>query len=444
MISVLLRYSFHGQFTLSYYLSFAPAIIIFLSVFAFAGLYPGIAVNPIEEFQRILRSASVGFLIMIGITFFLREGLVASRIIYFLAWLLTLVLVPMSRYLVRNWCSLQSWWGIPTVILGEERAVEKTLAMLKRNRRLGLRPIGILYDGEVVPSAEHIPTHQVFTGNLSHSNMFANDYRGCYAVLAMPMVGSKRLAEILSEHTDKYQRVLIIPDLFGVTSLSVKAKDICGMLMLEVNQQLTKFFPQRTKRLFDLIVCTLFLLPLLPLLGGLYLAVRLSSKGPAFYGQRRIGLGGREFKVWKFRSMVTNADEVLEQHLQADPELRKEWELDHKLRRDPRITGIGRLLRKTSLDELPQLWNVLRGDMSLVGPRPIVQREIEKYGDYYVQYCRVTPGITGLWQVSGRNNTTYEQRTRIDDYYVRNWSVSFDLYILYRTFKTVFLTEGAY
>lgn len=143
--------------------------------------------------------------------------------------------------------------------------------------------------------------------------------------------------------------------------------------------------------------------------------------------------------------MIPNANEVLEQYLNEHPELREEWERDHKLKDDPRIIpGVGHLIRKFSLDELPQIWNVLRGDMSLVGPRPIVDSEIEKYCDVFPLYLKVTPGITGLWQVSGRNNTTYQERITLDAFYVRNWSPWLDLYILARTIKTVLLREGAY
>ena len=142
--------------------------------------------------------------------------------------------------------------------------------------------------------------------------------------------------------------------------------------------------------------------------------------------------------------MVCDADAVLQTYLAANPQARAEWERDHKLKRDPRVTWIGRLLRQTSLDELPQLWNVLRGEMSLVGPRPIVDDEIRKYGDVFLEYTRVLPGITGLWQVSGRNNTTYDERVSLDAFYVGNWSVWLDLYILFRTIRVVLLREGAY
>jgi Undecaprenyl-phosphate galactose phosphotransferase WbaP len=172
--------------------------------------------------------------------------------------------------------------------------------------------------------------------------------------------------------------------------------------------------------------------------------VKWSSKGPVFYGHERIGEGGRTFRAWKFRTMVENADETLEQYLQADPSLQVEWATNHKLKRDPRITNIGKLLRQTSLDELPQIWNVIRGEMSLVGPRPIVRNEVIKYGEEFDLYRRVRPGITGLWQVSGRSKTTYEERVTMDVHYVRNWSVWLDAYLLAKTVGVVLGKQGAY
>jgi lipopolysaccharide/colanic/teichoic acid biosynthesis glycosyltransferase len=142
--------------------------------------------------------------------------------------------------------------------------------------------------------------------------------------------------------------------------------------------------------------------------------------------------------------MVTNADQVLHRYLENNPDLREEWERNHKLRNDPRITTVGRFLRRTSLDELPQLWNVLKGDMSLVGPRPIVEAEVARYGANFDLYTRVQSGLTGLWQVSGRNDTSYEERVKLDTFYVRNWSVWLDLCILFRTIGTVLLRKGAY
>jgi len=172
--------------------------------------------------------------------------------------------------------------------------------------------------------------------------------------------------------------------------------------------------------------------------------VKASSPGPICFSQQRIGFRGGRFSAFKFRSMVTDADERLKHYLATNPAGRAEWEADHKLRNDPRVTRFGRFLRKTSLDELPQLWNVLRGEMSLVGPRPIVEAEISKYNDRFELYTKVMPGITGLWQVSGRNDTTYDERVEFDAFYTRNWSPWLDLFILARTVKVVLFREGAY
>jgi len=198
------------------------------------------------------------------------------------------------------------------------------------------------------------------------------------------------------------------------------------------------------KRLIDLPLAVLCGLVVLPMVAIIALLVKLSSRGPVFFSGKRIGAGGRHFYAWKFRTMRTDAEQVLEEHLAKCPELRRQWEETQKLKNDPRVTRLGRFLRKASLDELPQLLNVLKGDMSLVGPRPIVDQEVCRYGDVFKLYCSVLPGITGLWQISGRNNTTYEERVGYDATYVRNWSVWLDLSILVRTAKVVLLQEGAY
>ena len=170
----------------------------------------------------------------------------------------------------------------------------------------------------------------------------------------------------------------------------------------------------------------------------------IDNKGRIIFAHRRVGKGGKLFPCYKFQSMVPDAQKRLEEYLAENPEARKEWEESFKLTNDPRVTKLGAFLRKTSLDELPQLWNVLMGDMSLVGPRPIVTKEIERYGDYIREYYMVPPGITGMWQVNGRSDTTYEERVAMDTWYVRNWSIWIDLVYLFKTVKTVFTGKGAY
>jgi Undecaprenyl-phosphate galactose phosphotransferase WbaP len=172
--------------------------------------------------------------------------------------------------------------------------------------------------------------------------------------------------------------------------------------------------------------------------------IKFDSPGPVFFRQIRIGQFGRKFTVYKFRTMAQDAERVLQEYLSRSPELQAEWLADHKLKQDPRVTRLGAFLRKSSLDELPQLWNIFIGDMSLVGPRPIVDAEIEKYGKCFELYIQVRPGLTGLWQVSGRNNTTYERRVELDEYFVRNRSVTLYFEILLRTVVVVLKEDGAY
>lgn len=172
--------------------------------------------------------------------------------------------------------------------------------------------------------------------------------------------------------------------------------------------------------------------------------IKLDSPGPIFFRQRRIGRFGRKFQIYKFRTMFQNADQHLQNYLDNSPELKAQWLTTHKLKEDPRVTRLGSLLRKLSLDELPQIWNIIIGDMSLVGPRPIVDAEVEKYGKCFDLYIQVRPGLTGLWQVSGRNDTTYERRVELDEYYIRNRSLKLDLQILWKTVSVVLKKDGAY
>ncbi|MBS1820785.1 MAG: sugar transferase [Acidobacteria bacterium] len=198
------------------------------------------------------------------------------------------------------------------------------------------------------------------------------------------------------------------------------------------------------KRGLDILLILAMAPVLLALMAVVSAVVMLSSPGPIFYSHRRIRKDGAFFSMWKFRTMCVNSAEVLEDYLSEHPEARQEWNKTHKLRHDPRITPIGAFLRRYSLDEFPQLWNVLTGHMSLVGPRPIVAAEVEKYADSFECYCRVKPGLTGLWQVSGRSELTYDERVTLDCEYVNRWSLRKDFRILAKTLRAVLKQDGAF
>jgi exopolysaccharide production protein ExoY len=202
-------------------------------------------------------------------------------------------------------------------------------------------------------------------------------------------------------------------------------------------------FGGRAKRLFDMTLSAGALVFLTPVLLAIAVAVKVEDGGAVFFVQPRVGLGGVEFRFLKFRSMVPNAGALLQRVIENDPAAAQEWREKQKLTRDPRVTRIGRLLRRSSLDELPQFLNVFLGDMSLVGPRPMLREQVEDYGQAYERYCTARPGITGLWQVSGRNETTFRRRSALDEVYLRRWSAGRDLMLILRTFGAVVGQRGA-
>lgn len=204
------------------------------------------------------------------------------------------------------------------------------------------------------------------------------------------------------------------------------------------------FYKEYFKRILDVVLAIVLLPLLLPTLLLIFLLVKLDSRGPAVFKSERIGRDGKKFFIFKFRTMCLNAEERLKEILYQNPALAREWELDQKLRNDPRITRFGKIIRALSLDELPQIFNVLRGEMSFVGPRPIVEAEIEKYGDCFKKYTSVKPGITGLWQINGRNDTSYESRIALDSRYVNDLNLNQDLFIILKTIPVALSKKGAY
>jgi len=444
LAAVIIRSCLSGGMSNGCYLIVIPSICLLTGVYALFGLYPGTAVNPIDEFKSVMLATTITYLLIVCTTFFAKQGLYYSRLTIVLAWLITTLLVPAARSAMRGWCSRQSWWGVQTVVLGAGPTGQAMLQMLEQRPTLGLRPVAVLdYFSVDVSNVRH-GTSRVFFGDLSFAQQFAINCGPCYAIIAMPHLESAQLAAFIQEYADDFYRVLVIPDLFGIANLKVAAKHMVGVLALEISKNHSHPAPQILKRCCDLSIALVISAVCFPLFVLICLYGRLNSAGPIFYGQRRIGRNAKEFTAWKFRTMVMNADNVLEEHLRANPQLREEWNVDHKLKDDPRVTPLGKVLRKFSLDELPQLWNVICGQMSLVGPRPIVWSEVSRYGSKFALYRSVPPGITGLWQISGRSNTTYEERTRLDEYYVRHWSMLLDLYILLCTFRTVLSAEGAY
>ena len=420
------------------YLKMWMILSFWLIIFAYEGLYPSIGSGFWEETKGILKGNTLTFLILILLTFITKTSIEFSRPVIVLAFLLSIVLVPLMRYIIRSVLRRIGLWMKEVLIVGSTDAVNQVLCNLKKHPDWGMKPVGaVLQDGEQT-FLSGIPV----LGTIEQMEEVRTNARE--VIVAMPHVTREELLGVIESASRISPVVKILPDLYGIASAGVKTYDLDGMLLLEMEDRLALKRNAITKRVFDVLFSIMGMVILSPLLVGIMLLIRLDSNGPVFFGHKRLGRGGRYFSCYKFRTMLINSQDILNNLLENDQEAREKWERDFKLKDDPRITKIGSFLRKTSLDELPQLWNVLKGDMSLVGPRPIIADEVQKYGEKSKYLFRVIPGITGLWQVSGRNDVDYDERILLDEYYAKNWSLWLDIELLFRTIGAVLKKKGAY
>lgn len=414
-------------------------VLAMLVAFVHAGLYPGVGLNPVDELRRTFVALAAAHAIA-GIALVGWSGGGGVAVPLAVGGVVSLGLVPAVRLLVRGLGSRFPWWGYPALVVGEREACRQALRMLQWWPKLGLRPVAVV--SEDVP-AKHL--RRTAVGETLAETYVEGPVSSVSAVprsVAEPPESAESGARL---------HVRFHPDFFGFSGPTIARHDLTilvGSPTVESRGRFRHAVEEVVKRCFDVAVAGLALVVLLPLYLLIAMAIKIDSPGPIFYGQRRPGKGGKRFKLWKFRSMVNDAESVLDRHLAADPELRRQWEEGRKLKNDPRITRVGAWLRMSSLDELPQLWNVIRGDMSLVGPRPIVDDdEVDKYltyGDGYGYYTSVRPGLSGLWQVCGRSDTTYGERVILDRFYARHRSFCLDLYLLMRTLPVVLRKIGVY
>lgn len=437
---VLLWHAVGGDFSRSFYLRVGPLLLLFPLVFYFGRLY-SVPLHPAEELRRIVTCVLGTYVALATAVFLLRQGEVWSRGIFVLAALGSAAAVPLARALMRMALAHRPGWGWPVLVVGSGPGSRRLIRHLLRQPGLGLKPVGLVDDRPWrARSFPQVP----FLGSTDMAGQLARRYPALRVVVVpeeLPVASVRRL--IRQEHS-LIRHLILVPQVLGVQSVGVRAHDLGGTLTLEVQHRLLDPRQVWIKRGLELLLILLALPVLLPLMAVIALAVRLDSRGPVFYRQQRLGRGGRPFHVIKFRTMAVDADRALQAYLASDPMARREWERHQKLVEDPRITRVGRWLRHTSLDELPQLLNVLAGQMALVGPRPIIAEEIPRYGNTWELLQQAPAGITGLWQVSGRNQLTYPERVALDAYYIRNWSVWLDLYILARTVVVVLSRKGAY
>ena len=441
-IAVILRAISGGDIDFISYLPLVTLWPVMVFYFFAVGLYPGILMPPQEELRKCIQGISCAFVCVWTISFFSRGFLDYSRLALLGGWALACMSVPFARHELKRHCSAKKWWGQPVVICGDTDDALRTCRHIEKYPRIGLKPEAVVSFPGVPPMEDTtFEAHPPFR-SMEEAVKLSQVSPRPYALILLDSVSEEK-QRVLMQFSQHFKRALFILTFFCPLGLWVSGTDLTGIFALEVNQKLLDPWRQKMKRIVDIIAVVVCSPLLLPLVGILSFLVWKEDRASVFYSQERVGKNGKPFRMWKFRTMVPDADKKLAEYLAKDPALKAEWEATQKLRHDPRVTKIGYFLRRTSLDELPQLWNVLTGEMSLVGPRPIVRDEIQKYGEVFDLYAKVSPGMTGYWQVSGRSSLSYAARLWLDSYYIRNWSIWFDLYIICVTPAALLRTKNA-
>ncbi|MDI6908010.1 MAG: undecaprenyl-phosphate galactose phosphotransferase WbaP [Thermoanaerobacterales bacterium] len=423
--------------------------LVFVAAFAWQGLYTR-RLPFWREFENTVKACTLGFLVVMAVVSLGKMSGQVSRTLLTLVWLFALAAVPAARYAGKNLLARAGLWRRRVLILGAGRTGEMVADAVAREPFLGYQVVGFLDD-------DPAKRRRTFSGPFGRPARVLGGFADAERVMAgtgvrtlvvaAPGLPGPKLVSLVNRLQQSAEKVLVVPDLFGIPVVGVEADYFFNeqALVLRVRNNLANPLNAALKRVLDILAGGAALALCLPLFAVIGLAIKLDSPGPVFYRCKRLGRRGREFDCWKFRTMYLNNDTILRDYLAADPAAREEWERYAKLRgRDPRVTRAGRFLRRFSLDELPQLINVLMGDMSLAGPRPYLPRERERLGDHAATILLARPGLTGLWQVSGRNDVDFDGRLYLESWYVRNWSLWLDLTLLLRTVTVVLGRKGAY
>jgi undecaprenyl-phosphate galactose phosphotransferase len=407
----------------------AYLLIAYPFVFAYEGLYTK-RLTGWEETRRCFRGMFVATAVVTILLFMVRFWIV-SRIVVLLALVFGILAVPLvrallKRLLVASGVRRQSL----TLVGGGEpgRLFERELA---RNRAMGYAVVERLDRQAPDESVETLLNR-------------AQAEDGSLLVVVSDSFNAEEMKAIFKHAECTFADLLVVPNAALLQSSAAEIEQVGSLLVMKYRYNLLRPLNTFTKRAFELAVSGLLTVLVAPLFGGLSFLVHASSPGPVFFRQPRIGRDRRLFSCLKFRTMYQDAEQRLDELLHANPAVRQEWERYARITDDPRVTPVGRFLRRFSIDELPQLWNVLRGEMALVGPRPYLPSESDKVGEYLDTIVRVRPGMTGLWQVSGRTALPFAERTILDEYYIKNWSLWMDFSIILRTIRAVLSGRGAY
>ncbi len=394
-----------------------------------------------DEFVAIGNSATNALFLVMGVSFALRP-LVFSRLLLLYAAIVSVLLLSLARVVYRIVRTQQRRRGIGVervLVVGAGETGRAVMRNLLARPDLGYQVVGFVDDHPERSEADIGRLRAL--GRIGNLPYLVEDEQIDLVIVTLAWQFQREIFQIIRECDRQNVQVRFVPDLFQLKLSRMQVENLDGIPLLGIKNEMRIPRANRlAKRVMDVLLVVLSAPLWLPLIGLIALAIRLEGSGPVFYGQERVGQNGRLFRAWKFRSMVENAEELW-------AELVREQGLDPrhpKLKNDPRVTRVGRIIRRTSLDELPQLFNILAGEMSLVGPRPPTPDEVALYEPWHMERLRIRGGLTGLWQVSGRSDVPFEEMVLLDLYYIENWSLLLDLQIILRTIPRALLGDGAY
>ncbi|MDR3191667.1 MAG: undecaprenyl-phosphate galactose phosphotransferase WbaP [Treponema sp.] len=423
------------------FVTYWPYLPVFILFFQINGLYPGISLAPSEELRHFTVSSFLAHGGIILSRYIEDQEFDAISIAFIISFFFSPVILMAIRNIVHTVLRRTGLGGVPAVVYGSGSTGRLVIDRLLDSKRTGYLPVLILDSTEESgESYRDIP----ILHDTSIGPELVTRFKIRMAIVAMPELSQGELSNLLGYSVSAFRYSVLIPDFLNVTNIWMSVRDFDGILGLVTSHKLKMSWNLAIKRLLDLSIVFVGGLVILPLLLIIALLIKLSSPGPVLYSHRRLGKNGKHFNAYKFRSMINDSQAALDKLLSQSPQVRAEWEANHKLKDDPRVTPIGKFLRRTSFDEFPQLINILKGEMSLVGPRPIVDSEVKKYGKDFDRIFSVKPGLTGLWQVSGRSDTDYAERVAFDTYYLQSWSVWLDLWVFLKTLGVVIKGKGAY
>jgi exopolysaccharide biosynthesis polyprenyl glycosylphosphotransferase len=428
---------------LAYYQNLVVILLpLWLLIFFASGLYQRQKLlGGTQEYQAIFNCVTIGIFLVILVSFLIPE-FVLSRGWLLLAWVLAIVLTSLSRFFLRRlaYTSRQrGYFMAPALIVGANQEGRLIADQLSASPTSGLHLLGFI-DEQFSPGTNLFKQIHVL-GSIDVLDEIIRRYGVEEIIIATSALSREEIVLLFKRYgLSPHLNLRLSSGVFEILTTGLRVKELAYVPLVSVNKVRLTGLDQLFKYVLDYSLTLPGVILITPLLAILSLAIRFDSPGPIIHRRRVMGVNGREYDAFKFRTMYQNGDEILAKH----PELVEELARNHKLKEDPRITRVGAFLRKFSLDELPQLFNVLRGDMSLVGPRMITPEEMPKYEQWGMNLLTVRPGLTGLWQVSGRSDLSYQDRVRLDMYYIRNWTIWLDFQLLFQTIPTVIRGKGAY